>query len=195
MDAVVALSGETTTPNEKTQTPKTIFQESIENQLQQNPTFLKFNYGLFTADEMYQLTTTVLVSPTCTVRYVDLIGNRLGDDGAYTLAQSLRKNNTINYLNLSMNDISAAGVKHLCAVLSNKGVKEEVNSSVEHLDVSVNRLGDVGVGYIVDMLRANETLVTINVRSNKVKTQQGISHLLEIIALADNHPVLKDAFI
>jgi Ran GTPase-activating protein (RanGAP) involved in mRNA processing and transport len=187
---------ETQTPNqEQTITPKSTFQESIEQQLQQNPTFLKFNYGLFTAQEMFHLTSTILISPTCTVRYVDLIGNRLGDEGVATLAQSLRQNTTINYLNLSMNDISSDGAKHLCEAFSNKDIQDGVNRSVEHFDLSVNRLGDLGIGYIVDMLRNNETLVTINVRSNKVKSQQGVSHLLEIMALADNSPTLKDAFI
>ncbi|KAL0484116.1 NLRC3 [Acrasis kona] len=180
----------------KTAVKRTMFQESIEVQLQQNPTFLKFNYGLFSAQEMFQLTSTILTSPSCTVRYLDLIGNRLGDAGVNTIAESLKTNTTINYLNLSMNDISSDGVKNMCDVLSNK-TRTDTNRSLEHLDLSINRLGDAGVACILEMLRNNDTLITINLRSNKVKSQQGVNCLLEIAALTkiSDDSILKDVFV
>ncbi len=121
-----------------------------------------------------------------------------------------------------MNDISVSGALYLCQVLTNdlhneaqlqqQQQEEEArlqqqeeqqrqivtipkNFSSKHLDLSMNRLGNDGMQHLSHMLRHNHTLVTLSVRSNKVKSQEGVSHIMEMLAIAHYSETLQEVFV
>jgi hypothetical protein len=212
------------------------FLSHVNNEYNKNTAFLKIAFCLMNARQVQLLFEQSIFSPgICTIKYLDLTGNRMGNEGCKCVAQMLANNTSIEVLNLCMNDISSSGVISLCRVLSNKeqqkqqqqhetGVsaspttarisspntlhyslhqhhqqqKSQVskkNFTLKHLDLSMNRLGNEGMEHLSHMLQNNETLVTLSVRSNKVKSQQGVAHLLEMLATAHNSDTLQEVFV
>ncbi len=157
------------------------------------------------------------------IKYLDLTGNLIKSDGCQIIAHLLAHNTSIEVLNLSMNDISASGALCLCQVLTNdlhnqaqlqqqqQEEEEEAqlqqeeqqrqivtipkNFTLKHLDLSMNRLGNDGMQHLSHMLRHNHTLVTLSVRSNKVKSQEGVSHIMEMLAIAHYSETLQEVFV
>ena len=51
----------------------------------------------------------------------------------------------------------------------------DLNSSLEHLDLSKNTLSDVGILPFASSLASNRSLVTINLRHNQIGKEGGIT--------------------
>ena len=73
---------------------------------------------------------------------MDLRSTNLTDKGIKLLCLGLKDNRTILELNLSKNDITAAGIEHFAFVLWKTGIQE--------LDISLNPLGNAGVKYLAE---------------------------------------------
>ena len=68
----------------------------------------------------------------------------IGDDGIILLAESLRDNDTIQFLDISLNEIGPAGFQALCEVLP--------ESNISNLVCNKNFLGDEVMVYFANIL-------------------------------------------
>jgi len=91
---------------------------------------------------------------------LDLTHNRVGPDGALSLAFSLTRNTTLRRLILRHNLIRDAGCEALAHALSSAG------ASLTELSVAANGLSDVAATALGAMLAANTTLCGLDVSAN-----------------------------
>ncbi|XP_044162704.1 NLR family CARD domain-containing protein 3-like [Acropora millepora] len=96
-----------------------------------------------------------------TLTSLDLSHNRIGNDGADALAKGLKENSTLTSLDLSNNRIGNDGADALA-----KGLKE--NSTLTSLDLSNNRFGNDGAHALAKGLKANSMLTSLNLRFNEI---------------------------
>ncbi|KAL9651800.1 hypothetical protein ABK040_014445 [Willaertia magna] len=173
------------------------------SQIKKNPNFLKLifsNINFYSL--LYLKRFTNLFQNDCQLVYLDLSGNIIGNNinGMKLIKNLLINNSTIQFLNLSLNDIGNDSLMEVLPIFynlnynDNNSVKEELNITLKHLDISVNRIGDEGIKNIFEMIKNNNTLESISLRSNKVKK---VDTLLEILALVEGkkHPSLTQIFI
>ena len=105
--------------------------------------------------------------------------NNITSNGASIIAAALRKNTTLEALNLSNNHVFDVGVRSLSeAVASN-------NSSLQLLDLSSNDITDLGVRHLAEILKTNQTLIYLRLSSNKI-SDQGIQLLANVLARQNN---------
>ncbi|KAF0971761.1 hypothetical protein FDP41_009984 [Naegleria fowleri] len=188
-------------------------------ELERNATFVKLTFKLIDCDDLiYMYENSVILNPglnvnnnpmfKCHIMYLDLTGNRLGNATCCSLlAEILTQNSTIQYLNLSLNDMGVEGLTELVKVFYNIKNKSEtsslllprqpsssselndqsqqhVNTTLKHLDLTGNRIGEEGIRTLIDVVKNNDSLVTLSVRSNRVKSSSGVDALMELMALA-----------
>jgi hypothetical protein len=58
----------------------------------------------------------------------------------------------------------------------------------------MNRIGDEGISYFAKMLRDNNTLVTLSLRSNKI-TSKGVNSTLEILVTSTKSIKIENVFL
>lgn len=121
----------------------------------------------------------------------------MGDEGTILLAQALAQNKSLHYLNVSLNDVGSNGCKALCAALCPNPLSTFTNTTLMHLDLSINRLGFEGLEHVQQMLMNQQSLVTLSLRSNRfgAKAKDAASKMLEILALKEQSSTLKDVFL
>ena len=118
------------------------------------------------------------------------------------LADALKKNGTLKYLDLSENQISSAALKDLtdalkvndslvCLVLRRCGIKLysakyianllKINKTLLCVDLCSNHIDDNEVGYFVDALKNNKTLFYLGLLENPIteKYKKAIADVLE----------------
>ena len=83
---------------------------------------------------------------------------------------------TMEFLSLSDNSISTSGILEIAKVLSC------INSRIMKLDISENKIDDEGVAILVDALRSNTTLKTLNLNENEGITKVGLVKLLKLVS-------------
>jgi len=163
----------------------------VSKELQKSPNFVKLGFQFLGPELAKYLAYNVLNSPQCTVTYLDLSGNMLGDDGAVLIAEALKTNTSVQYLNLSMNDISS-GAKAILKTVFEQEEGASFNTTLQHLDLSMNRLGFEGFDFICQMLQRKHVLVTLSLRSNRVTSKDAVTKMLEILALREQSQTLKE---
>lgn len=190
-------------------------QSIICKELQKNPNFIKLGFQ-FLGPAVASHLAPILSLEQCTIVYLDLTGNQLGDEGAQIIAQALRTNTSLQYLNLSMNDIASTGAGALCNILSlptqtlaSTGQQQHQqqleimgdkniltsNTTLQHLDLSMNRLGYEGFEHVCNLLKSKHSLVTLSLRSNRMTSKDAVSKMLEILALREQSTTLKEVFL
>lgn len=91
------------------------------------------------------------------VRSLDLADNKLGNEGAQSVALHLLEGNRmLKQLELSKNGIGAAGVRSLCDALKR-------NSILTYLDLGCNDLDNECVLFLTEMLSLNSTLRSLRI--------------------------------
>ena len=80
-------------------------------------------------------------------------GDNIGDKGIADIANSLRTNTTISYLNVTGCGISDIGVQSLAEAIAANG-----SIRLEELDISYNNIGDMGLARIATALQINTTI-------------------------------------
>ena len=108
-----------------------------------------------------------------TLQKLDLKNNDLSDDGAATLSDGLKSNNTLLEFNMSSNKITNVGAKKI-------GEAIQVNVALQILDIHSNRISDDGAAAISDGLKSNNTLLEFNMSSNQI-TNVGAKKIGEAI--------------
>ncbi|CAF0983740.1 unnamed protein product [Rotaria sordida] len=84
-----------------------------------------------------------------TLQKLDLSINNIGPPGAQYLAEALRNNQTLTTLDLSGNKITDAGIQNLADALQN-------NRTLRTLNLRINKFRDAGAGYLADALKKNQ---------------------------------------
>ena len=104
---------------------------------------------------------------------LDLSNNNLSDDGAVTISDGLKNNNTLLELNISHNNITNKGIKNITESI-------QVNTTLKKLDLSHNVISDDGTVTISDGLKNNNTLLELNISHNNI-TNKAIKYITESI--------------
>ena len=125
----------------------------------------------------------------CCISVLILSHNKIGDDGARTIADALRGCEVLSVLDLSGNGIQDAGTEALSkalrccklqrlslasismgpsGALAVAGVLKHVYKSLDTLDLSCNRLGDVGAVHLAEGLKHCSCLKQLHLNNNLV---------------------------
>jgi hypothetical protein len=102
---------------------------------------------------------------------LEIIGNRIGGEGAAALADTLRVNTALTELCLSLHQIGDRGAAALADAL-------RTNTTLTTLDLTGNGIGEEGASSLAVMLTFNTTLTSLNVCFGS-KFQKDIDDLLE----------------
>ena len=86
--------------------------------------------------------------------------NRLGDEGGGLLLEGLKSNTSLQLLNLSANSLANVGTTALCDML------KQPTSMVMAVDLSCNELTQGDAEMMLDALKENATLTSLDLRSN-----------------------------
>jgi len=100
-------------------------------------------------------------------------GNRIGEDGAQSLAKALKVNNTLVSINLCRCHISTVGAKFLAEALM-------INTKLEGKNLSANMIGDEGVQSLAESFTVNRSLRNIQLSKNRI-TDIGATKLADAI--------------
>ena len=110
------------------------------------------------------------IQVTKTLRKLNLNENQIFDDGAADIGNSLIVNKSLQELN-----IQGHGV-HAPCVITNKGAKNlskaiRVNTTLQKLDLSHNKISDDGAAAISDSLEINKSLQELNLLMNTIANE------------------------
>lgn len=100
-------------------------------------------------DEGCLLFASLLRSPSCSLRVLDLTANGIGNKGALVIADALKRNLSLEELHLNLNNITDIGASVLLQSL-------ETNGTLLHLNLSDNKLSDKMMAMISGIRYANE---------------------------------------
>lgn len=89
--------------------------------------------------------------------------NKIHDDGAKAIWESLRKNNTLQNLSLAANGIGRGGVQPLAKILAENFALLELDLCIIRIWlVAENEIDAEGSRYILEGMRKNKVLLNIN---------------------------------
>jgi len=95
---------------------------------------------------------------------IHLVGNFIGDKGAKLIAEALKENKTLTWLNLCRNDIGDEGAKLIAEAL-------RINKTLTTLYLSFNNIGTEGVMLIAEALEENKTLISLDLDENNIEAE------------------------
>ena len=116
------------------------------------------------------------------LKHLNIAHNNICDEGAVALSKCLAYNSTLKELNVSWNSISSKGADRITSSLclmqdgklsvensdcsENFEIESKVNTTLQVLDLSHNRIGNHGVQSLSLMLQNNSSLITLNISHN-----------------------------
>ena len=116
----------------------------------------------------------VIISRKCTDLWLN--GNQITSKGASVIASSFTNNSTLKNLDLSSNPISDIGVLSLT-----QGLLPHQKSSLKFLYLCKTDISNVGVQYLSEMLKTNETLRELWLSYNEI-SDDGFKQLAYVLA-------------
>ncbi|CAF1548789.1 unnamed protein product [Adineta steineri] len=125
-----------------------------------------------TDEDMKIISKEILIRKQC--KQLVLRSNRITSVGVSILAQTLHNNNSLNYLDLSSNQVSDDGVHFLSIILSMN------NNILKKLDLGKNGITDNGMKHLAQMIKTNKILTQLDLCSNEI-TDEGIRLLADAI--------------
>ena len=115
-----------------------------------------------------------------TNKALDLSSNTLSDDGAVTISDGLKSNNTLQELNISHNSITNKGIKVIAEAI-------QINSTLQNINISKNHISIEGLVYFMEAVKNNCTLQVVNITHNNVR-RSGFTSIKQCIENLQ-HPV------
>jgi len=111
-----------------------------------------------------------------TLELLSLWNNQVRDIGVQSLSNALSINrSTLKKLDLSQNDVTDEGARHLAQML-------KTNKKLTHLTLSNNKIGDEGVQLLADALRnRNTTLQSLSFTENKLLSDASVASLVNML--------------
>ena len=107
------------------------------------------------------------------IKYLNLSGNKIKDEGLNDLVEYLIENKTLQELGLGANIINNEGLIILARFLP-------TNTTLTHLEISKNNFSDAGFDHFAQLLAKNKGLKFLDIAKNK-----DISDESSLITLAD----------
>lgn len=101
-----------------------------------------------------------------TLKYLDISVNNLGANGALHLKEIIKNNKSIEYLNLTNNYLTEVGAYHISDGLIH-------NSSIKTLLLNFNELKDEGVESILNSLNQNTSITHLSFQQNLLTKEGG----------------------
>ncbi|KJE97164.1 hypothetical protein CAOG_010088 [Capsaspora owczarzaki ATCC 30864] len=96
-----------------------------------------------------------------TLKYLDLDNNLIGDAGAQSIAEALKVNTTLKALSLAKNQIGDVGANAIAEAL-------KVNKTLTWLDLGKSRIGNAGAQAIAEALKMNAMVTEIGLKQNQI---------------------------
>lgn len=111
-----------------------------------------------------------------TVIHLNLAGNHIGNRGAIAIAEALWDNSTLKYINLSHQNTGRFTGDHLLddGAAGAFAVALSRNSTLEHLDLSLNRISRVGAVAIAGALSRNSSLKHLSLSRQQMHGDRGL---------------------
>ncbi|CAF1105115.1 unnamed protein product [Adineta ricciae] len=125
-----------------------------------------------TDDDMKTIVDEIIVKKQC--KQLLLESNRITSKGLTILAQGLHNNQSLNYLDLSHNQISDAGLYALVDSLTTN------NQVLKKLGLTKNEITDHGMKYLAELIKTNRTLTQLDLCSNQI-SDDGIRLLADAV--------------
>lgn len=100
------------------------------------------------------------------VRFLNLFNNRIGYDGAKALSETLKKNNTLQHLEIGHNRIRDKGIIELA-----EGFSKNPNSGLQILSVRFNFLTENGINDFLNTIKKlskSNKLSELNIKNNSI---------------------------
>ena len=101
-----------------------------------------------------------------TLEHIDLSNCSIGPAGAQRLAQALRVNTSVKTLKLSCNPLGDEGAKALAEMLGGNRAESSGTVTLEHVDLSICRIGPAGAQRLAQALRVNTSVKTLKLTHN-----------------------------
>ncbi len=113
---------------------------------------------------------------SCKLETLYLSDNNVGDDGVYSLVETLStNNNTLRILSLGNNGITDQGAKYLAQII-------KTSKTLIHLWLNENNISDEGVRILINTIENyNSTLKELYLFKNKLLTDRAVDFLLQFI--------------
>ncbi len=105
--------------------------------------------------------------------YLEILDSDITTDGVGYLADALKENQHLKKLKLSGNKIDETGAKYLAEALKS-------NESLSELNLEFNKIGDEGVEYLANALNSNKSLRSINLYDVGM-TDIGFEHIKKLL--------------
>ena len=116
-----------------------------------------------------------------TLEHVNLTDCKIGPVGAEHLAQALRVNTSVKTLKLRYNPLLDEGTKALAEMLGGSGA---INTTLEHVDLSVCNIQPVGAKHLAQAMNVNTSVKTLKLSSNPLH-DEGMKALAEMLGGSD----------
>ncbi|UJR32728.1 hypothetical protein I4U23_020187 [Adineta vaga] len=113
-----------------------------------------------TDEDMNTILNEVIIKKEC--KQLLLESNKITSIGVSILVQGLHNNNSLNYLDLSHNQISDDGIATLVKILATN------NETLTKLGLAKNQITDEGMKCLVKLIKTNRTLTQLDLCSNKI---------------------------
>ena len=98
--------------------------------------------------------------------------NQIGDAGEQAVAETLKKNDTVNKIDLHCDQIGDAGVEALSEAL-------KVNKTVTWIGLAGNQINDAGAEAFAETLKINKTVADIELFGNLIGDEQALTQALK----------------
>jgi Ran GTPase-activating protein (RanGAP) involved in mRNA processing and transport len=122
------------------------------------------------------------------LRYLNLKLNRIDDKGGSKLCIDLQNNNSnLEYLSLSSNSLGHMFCESLAEFL-------KINRTIRRIDISCNFIDDSNANTLKDSLESNSNIIEIDVRNNQLseETEAEINEIVtKNLLLSKNIPFKK----
>ena len=138
----------------------------------------------------------ILLTKGCRLRSLNLGGNGIADEGATAIGHSLKSNQSLVFLKLTLNSIGPQGARGLAAGftenhsllsvelgwnnIENEGAKAlarslETNASITKIDLWNNDIGSEGKLYVIDSVEKSVNLLDVKIELGHLNGEADIS--------------------
>ncbi|KAJ3062382.1 Kinesin-associated protein 3 [Podochytrium sp. JEL0797] len=145
---------------------------------------INFSWRLFGMTLNDSLFLSSALKTTTSLETLIIQASGIDDDRCRLIASALLENRTVRKLDLSHNKIGDSGARGIAKILA------APNSLLTHLDISNNQIKQTGAHSIGKALQVNSTLIHLNMRMNRLGDSGGADFcvcLTKVVALPPNY--------
>jgi hypothetical protein len=124
------------------------------------------------------------------IKYIDLSCNQIGNEGMKKLSEAIKVNSSIKYISLFNNKIGSEGMVSLAEAL-------KVNTSITNIFLYDNQIGPEGLKILIDALQYNYIIEYIGIYDNSgnikelLKPKNRKQRIIEWMPWKNHHICIK----